>query len=100
MSTGAKPKRTTASVPMGKAPYDPLDLRTLAESMAKVVSEQPVHPLAKVSPYLRERAFTSFTTLEATNPTSPLLKRTRTKNGNSPYTWGKPPERAVEKVEF
>jgi hypothetical protein len=35
-------------VPMGNAPYDPLDLRTLAESMAKVVLEQPVHPLAKV----------------------------------------------------
>lgn len=36
-----KPKSTSA-------PYDPLDLRTLAESMAKVVLEQPVHPLAKV----------------------------------------------------
>jgi hypothetical protein len=28
--------------------YDPLDLKTLAESMARVVLEQPVHPLAKV----------------------------------------------------
>jgi hypothetical protein len=48
MSKGPKPNRTTASVPPGNAPYDPLDLRTLAESMAKVVLEQPVHPLAKV----------------------------------------------------
>ena len=30
------------------ASYDPLDLKTLAESMAKVVLEQPVHPLAEV----------------------------------------------------
>ncbi len=29
-------------------PYDPLDLRTLAKSMARVVLEQPVHPLAEV----------------------------------------------------
>ena len=29
-------------------PYDPLDLRTLAESMARVVLEQNVHPLAAV----------------------------------------------------
>jgi hypothetical protein len=28
--------------------YDPLDLRTLAESMVKVVLEQKVHPLADV----------------------------------------------------
>jgi len=48
MSKGPKPNRMTASVPLGNAPYDPLDLRTLAESMAKVVLEQPVHPLAKV----------------------------------------------------
>lgn len=31
--------------------YDPLNLRTLAESMAKVVLEQPVHPLLKVPPF-------------------------------------------------
>jgi|ERR1019366_2205504 hypothetical protein len=48
MSKGAKPNRTIASLPVGNAPYDPLDLRTLAESMAKVVLEQRVHPLAKV----------------------------------------------------
>jgi hypothetical protein len=29
-------------------PYDPLDLRTLAESMVKVVLEQKVHPLGNV----------------------------------------------------
>jgi hypothetical protein len=34
--------------PVTSATYDPLDLRTLAASMAKVVLEQPVHPLAKV----------------------------------------------------
>jgi len=48
MSKVPKPNRTTSSVSLGNAPYDPLDLRTLAESMAKVVLEQPVHPLAKV----------------------------------------------------
>jgi hypothetical protein len=48
MSKGPRSNRTTTSVPLGNAPYDPLDLRTLAESMAKVVLEQPVHPLAKV----------------------------------------------------
>ena len=31
--------------------YDPLDLRTLATSMAKVVLEQPVHPLSKILPF-------------------------------------------------
>lgn len=36
-----KPKGTSA-------PYDPLDLKTLAESVAKVVLEQPVHPLSEV----------------------------------------------------
>jgi len=36
------------ALPPGTAPYDPLDLKTLATSMAKVVLEQPVHPLTKV----------------------------------------------------
>jgi hypothetical protein len=31
-----------------RAPYDPLDLRTLAESMVKVVLEQRVYPLGEV----------------------------------------------------
>jgi hypothetical protein len=35
-------------LPVTSIPYDPLDLRTLAASMAKVVLEQAVHPLAKV----------------------------------------------------
>lgn len=48
MSKGLRSNRMTTSVPLGNAPYDPLDLRTLAESMAKVVLEKPVHPLAKV----------------------------------------------------
>ena len=30
------------------SPYDPLDLRTLAESMVKVVLEQEVYPLGDV----------------------------------------------------
>lgn len=32
-------------------PYDPLDLRTLAESMVKVVLEQRVYPLGEVPPF-------------------------------------------------
>ena len=45
----SKPSDLVAGVPRGpSAPYDPLDLKTLAKSMAKVVLEQPVHPLAKV----------------------------------------------------
>jgi Eco29kI restriction endonuclease len=44
-----KPDRLATGVPrVTSTPYDPLDLRTLAASMAKVVLEQPVHPLAKV----------------------------------------------------
>lgn len=31
-----------------RAPYDPLDLRTLAESMVKVVLEQAVYPLGEL----------------------------------------------------
>ena len=45
----SKPSDLVAGVSRGTSvPYDPLDLRTLAKSMAKVVLEQPVHPLAKV----------------------------------------------------
>ena len=33
------------------APYDPLDLRTLAENMVKVVLEQPVHALGSLRPF-------------------------------------------------
>jgi Eco29kI restriction endonuclease len=40
--------KSAAGVPSGSTSYDPLDLKTLAESMARVVLEQPVHPLAKV----------------------------------------------------
>ena len=43
-----KPHKPAGAIPVTSAPYDPLDLRTLAASMAKVVLEQPVHPLAKV----------------------------------------------------
>jgi hypothetical protein len=45
---GKKPHKRTGALPATSAPYDPLDLKTLAASMAKVVLEQPVHPLAKV----------------------------------------------------
>jgi hypothetical protein len=45
---GKKPHKPAGALPVTSAPYDPLDLRTLAASMAKVVLEQPVHPLAKV----------------------------------------------------
>jgi hypothetical protein len=49
VSKNPKTRRATVSLPTGTSPpYDPLDLRTLAESMAKVVLEQPVHPLAQV----------------------------------------------------
>jgi hypothetical protein len=45
---GFKPNSSAGSVSRGRSPYDPLDLRTLAESMARVVLEQPVYPLSKV----------------------------------------------------
>jgi hypothetical protein len=32
-------------------PYDPLDLRTLAENMVKVVLEQHLHPMASLKPF-------------------------------------------------
>jgi hypothetical protein len=38
----------TPAAQVASAPYDPLDLKTLAESMARVVLEQPVHQQAKV----------------------------------------------------
>jgi hypothetical protein len=50
-------KSPRSDVPLAKAsqgtstPYDPLDLRTLAESMVKVVLEQTVHPLGEVPPF-------------------------------------------------
>src|SRR5271156_1299371 len=45
---GKRPSRLAPALPVERAPYDPLDLRTLAASMAKVVLEQPVHSLKKV----------------------------------------------------
>ncbi len=39
------------SLPSSPVPYDPLDLRTLAESMVKVVLEQPVYPLSTLTPF-------------------------------------------------
>jgi Eco29kI restriction endonuclease len=45
---GKRPGKLAPALPVESAPYDPLDLRTLAASMAKVVLEQPVHPLEKV----------------------------------------------------
>lgn len=44
-----RPKILAAAPPHDlNAPYDPLDLRTLAESMVKVVLEQRIYPLAGV----------------------------------------------------
>ena len=43
------PKDTSA--PPSPIPYDPLDLRTLAESMVKVVLEQRVYALASLKPF-------------------------------------------------
>ncbi len=48
-STRAKPNRAVTS--SSPDPYDPLDLKTLAESMAKVVLEQPVHALDLLGPF-------------------------------------------------
>jgi hypothetical protein len=42
------PKHVT-SEPL--AAYDPLDLKTLAESMVRVVLEQPIHPLGSLEPF-------------------------------------------------
>jgi hypothetical protein len=47
-SMAAKKAKRAAIASSTSTPYDPLDLRTLAASMAKVVLEQPVHPLANV----------------------------------------------------
>ncbi len=44
----AEPSVTMTNSP---EPYDPLDLKTLAESMAKVVLEQPVHGLDSLLPF-------------------------------------------------
>ncbi len=41
-------KPLTSAPRNATAPYDPLDLRTLAESMVKVVLEQKVYPLGEV----------------------------------------------------
>jgi hypothetical protein len=45
----SKSNNSPVSVPRDvSTPYDPLDLRTLAESMVKVVLEQRVYPLGEV----------------------------------------------------
>jgi Eco29kI restriction endonuclease len=48
-SKRTKANRAVAGLPLvTSTPYDPLDLRTLAASMAKVVLEQPVYSLANL----------------------------------------------------
>jgi len=48
----SKPKTSLRSArPDTSAPYDPLDLGTLAENMVKVVLEQKVYPLGDVPPF-------------------------------------------------
>ncbi|MFZ0321348.1 MAG: Eco29kI family restriction endonuclease [Candidatus Sulfotelmatobacter sp.] len=48
----SKSNQWSASTPRDATmPYDPLDLRTLAESMVKVVLEQKVYPLGDVPPF-------------------------------------------------
>jgi hypothetical protein len=54
-STTSVAKRTkdeqVSTVPNSPTPYDPLDLRTLAENMVKVVLEQPVIPLGSIKSF-------------------------------------------------
>ena len=47
----AKNPAPVAETPTSPTPYDPLDLRTLAENMVKVVLEQPVVPLEGIKPF-------------------------------------------------
>jgi len=53
-SVARSPRRTEArqsSLLPPSAPYDPLDLRTLAESMMRVVLEQPIHTLTSLESF-------------------------------------------------
>lgn len=63
--------------------YDPLDLKTLAESMVKVVLEQPVHPLGQLAPFEGSGIYVIYYT-GAFEPYRPIA------DANRDQKWGRP----------
>jgi hypothetical protein len=96
-----KPKTPTATLPhdLTAPPYDPLDLRTLAESMVKVVLEQKIYPLNEVPSPEGAGVYVIYYT-GGYEPYRPIAERTKAINGSSRYTWARPHGRAAEKEVF
>jgi hypothetical protein len=68
-------------------PYDPLDLRTLAESMVKVVLEQRVYPLAEVPPFEGAGVYVIYYT-GSYEPYKSIAQRNKGRKWNQPIYVG------------
>jgi hypothetical protein len=80
--------RTSTTASQGASvPYDPLDLKTLAESMAKVVLEQPVHPLGQLSPFEGAGVYVIYYT-GSYEPYKSIAKKNRSEKWEQPIYVG------------
>lgn len=69
------------------APYDPLDLRTLAESMVKVVLEQPVYAMGSLKPFEGSGVYVIYYTGDF-EPYRPIAETNRTQKWERPIYVG------------
>ena len=69
------------------APYDPLDLRTLAESMVKVVLEQHVYPLGSLKPFEGSGIYVIYYT-GGFKPYTPIAEKNRDEKWECPIYVG------------
>jgi hypothetical protein len=92
-----KSKNTTHKVlPIGVLPYDPLDLKTLAVSMAKVVLEQPVHRLINVPAFEGAGVYVIYYTGDYT-PYKSIAQKNKGQKWNQPIYVGEAARKGARK---
>jgi len=87
LEVSAAPKAGRGAPKATPPPYDPLDLRTLAESMVKVVLEQPVHKLGSLDPFEGSGIYVLYYTGEFT-PYRPIAQKNRGNRWQQPIYVG------------
>lgn len=78
-------RQKTAAEP--SPPYDPLDLKTLAESMVRVVLEQPVHQLGSLEPFEGSGIYVIYYTGDF-KPYRPIAEKNRSGKWERPIYVG------------
>jgi hypothetical protein len=81
------------------APYDPLDLRTLAESMVKVVLEQRIYSLGNVPSFEGAGVYVIYYTGDY-DPYRSIAQKNKGGKWNQPIMWERRPEREEERAGY